>query len=259
MSDLQQRIPNFQKVAARIQALRERTVERGFTENEAIAAAKKLADILDQYELSLSDVDIKDQDCKKGLYDTGRKKRVAPVDYIVKTIAEFCDVMSWKEKSKSRRAHCNIQHVFFGLPADVEAAIYLLSLIDIAIVNETEKFKKSLFYTNAKSSRSFQFGMAFGIEAKLKDIKAERIAQRARAEQAAQAERGEQETATGTELISLKHEAVQAEYEALNLELGQAPKSKLDIKPEAFKVGEIVGRRFEITPGVGHSDMGKLA
>jgi hypothetical protein len=47
------------KLKLRIQALRAKTIDNGCTEDEALSAAAKVAELLDRYDLSLSDVDIR--------------------------------------------------------------------------------------------------------------------------------------------------------------------------------------------------------
>ena len=52
------------KLIGRIQALRANTVEQGCTEQEAMTAAAKVAELLDRYGLSLSELDLRGQSCE---------------------------------------------------------------------------------------------------------------------------------------------------------------------------------------------------
>jgi hypothetical protein len=63
------------RVLQRIQALRAKTVEQGCTEQEALASAKKVAELLDRYGLSLGEVEMRDQACEGVGVDTGRQRR----------------------------------------------------------------------------------------------------------------------------------------------------------------------------------------
>ena len=47
------------KLKLRIQALRAKTIDNGCTEDEALSAAAKVAELLDRYDLSLTDIDIR--------------------------------------------------------------------------------------------------------------------------------------------------------------------------------------------------------
>ncbi|MEI6357527.1 MAG: DUF2786 domain-containing protein, partial [Verrucomicrobiota bacterium] len=79
------------RLRGRIRALRAKTVEQGCTEEEALAAAEKVADLLDRYGLSLSELELRHQPCEGFGIDTGRK-RSGPLDTIVPAIAEFLGV-----------------------------------------------------------------------------------------------------------------------------------------------------------------------
>ncbi|TAJ39849.1 MAG: DUF2786 domain-containing protein, partial [Reyranella sp.] len=72
----------------RLQALRAKTVENGCTEGEALAAAEKVAELLDRHDLSLSDLEIRAAPCERRVYETHLKKRI-PLDECIGAIAAF--------------------------------------------------------------------------------------------------------------------------------------------------------------------------
>ena len=113
---------DLDRLKARIQALRAKTVENGCTEQEALAAAK-VADLLDQHDLSLSDVEIREESCERAVVETWHRQRV-PLDGCVNAIAAFCDCRVWREKN-SEGEH---RYVFFGLSPDVAVAQYVADL-----------------------------------------------------------------------------------------------------------------------------------
>ncbi|WP_084570574.1 DUF2786 domain-containing protein [Methylosinus sp. PW1] len=86
------------RVLQRIQALRAKTVEQGCTEQEALASARKVAELLDRYGLTLGEIEMRERPCEGVGVDTGRKRR-APIDECAPTVAHFCDC-----KCGSRRA-----------------------------------------------------------------------------------------------------------------------------------------------------------
>ncbi|RYJ03496.1 MAG: DUF2786 domain-containing protein, partial [Acetobacteraceae bacterium] len=51
------------KVKARIRALAAKTVERGCSEAEAMAAAAKVGELLEVYGLSMSEVELREEAC----------------------------------------------------------------------------------------------------------------------------------------------------------------------------------------------------
>ena len=73
-------------------------MDRGCTEEEAIAAAGKVAELLDRYGLSLGEVELKEQACEGFGVDTGRR-RFGPIDDCIPTVGAFCDCRVWSEKA----------------------------------------------------------------------------------------------------------------------------------------------------------------
>ncbi len=228
------------RVLQRIQALRAKTVEQGCTEQEALASAKKVAELLDRYGLSLGEVEMRDQACEGVGVDTGRRRR-APFDECVPAIALFCDCKVWSEKAASEA----IRYVFFGLPADVEAAHYLYDLICATFTAETERFKRedAAIVSGARrdSAKSFQIGLAHGIGEKLKSMKAERDAANRRA--------------SGRDLVPMKASVIEDELEKLGLDFhARARRRKRLVQPGAYEAGRIAGRKFEPRRGLEVAD-----
>ncbi len=228
------------RLIGRIQALRAKTVEQGCTEQEALAAAEKVAELLDRYGLSLSELDLQRQACEGAPVETGRR-RVAPVDDCVPAIAAFFDCRAWGEKSASG----TLRYVFFGLPADVAAARYLYELVEQAFETETARFRMGETYADMPTrvrrtaTNSFGIGLARGITVKLRTLRDTREA----------ALRG----SSGRDLVVAKAGIVDAELAKLGLQLrarkGTAGRRVLQ---DAFEQGHEAGLGFEYTPGVGH-------
>src|SRR5205085_7487368 len=125
----------------RLQGLRSKTTDNGCTEAEALLAAAKVAELLDRYDLSLTDVEIRTAQCEQRAYETRRRKRI-PLDDCIGAIANFCDCRVWREKSQSG----NARYAFFGLRSDIEVAHYLSELIDNTIRSELGRYKISPAY-----------------------------------------------------------------------------------------------------------------
>lgn len=224
------------RVLQRIQALRAKTVEQGCTEQEALASAKKVAELLDRYGLSLGEVEMRDQACEGVGVDTGRRRR-APLDECVPAIALFCDCKVWVETAASGA----IRYVFFGMPADVEAAHYLYDLIVITFATETTRFKNEdmTIAPSARrgSTRSFQIGLAHGICDKLMTMKAERDAAN--------------RFSTGRDLVPIKASVIDDELGKLGLSFHvKAESRKRLVAPDAYHAGREAGRKFEPRRGV---------
>jgi hypothetical protein len=136
-----------------------------------------VAELLDRYDLSLTDIEIRAAPCERRAYETHRKKRI-PLDDCITAIAEFCDCKVWREKNPAGEG----SYVFFGLRSDVEAAHYLTELIDGAVRAELGRYKTSPDYRRFRhqdrhmANASFALGMVASIADKLMAIKAARDA-----------------------------------------------------------------------------------
>jgi Protein of unknown function (DUF2786) len=220
------------KVLSRIQALRGKTVEHGCTEAEALLAASKVAELLDQYGLTLSEIDMKAQSCASEGIETTRRRR-SPLDECAGAIAVFCDCRSWYEMTPQG----HIRHIFFGLPADVAGARYLYEKIEEAFETETAQFKRSELYDQHPSSKrrsattSFQAGLAHGIRSKLSRLKAERTAA--------------SRASGGRDLVPVKRDVIEDELAAMGMRLKVLQTGRKNLLAMAYKKGRVTGENLE--------------
>jgi len=225
------------KLKVRIQALRAKTIDNGCTEEEALAAAAKVAELLDRHDLSLTDVELRAAPCERRAYETHRKKRI-PLDDCIGAIAHFCDCRVWREKNAAGET----SYVFFGLRSDIEVAHYLTELIDSAVRAELGRFKTSADYGRFRhqqrhlANASFALGMVASIADKLMAIKASRDSVN---------------HGTGRGLVVLKTSVVNAEFDKLDLKLrAQRSKSRM-VSMTAYEAGGAAGASLAISPGIG--------
>lgn len=233
---------DLERLVQRIQGLRAKTVEQGCTEQEALAAAEKVAELLDRYGLSLSTIELHRQACQGVGIDTGRR-RLGPVDECVPTIAAFFDCRAWSEKSAS----APIRHIFFGLRADVEAAHYLYDLVELAFATETAVFTRGELYVELGSgerrsaTHSFQIGLGRGIIAKLHSSR--------------QAREAALSASSGRELVPIKTSVIEGELAKLGLHFrSRARPTKRYVMTDAYEAGEVAGRRFEYREALAAGD-----
>lgn len=226
----------FDKLRTRIQGLRAKTIDNGCTEGEALAAAAKVAELLDRHDLSLSDVEIRAAPCERREYETHRKKRI-PLDDCIGAIAEFCDCRVWREKNPAGEG----RYVFFGLRSDVEVAHYLTELVDSAVRSELGRYKTSADYQRFRhqerhlANASFALGMVASIADKLMAMKAGRA---------------EVINGTGRGLVVLKAAVVDTELEKLDLKLRMVSRASRMVSPMAYDAGGEAGASFSIKPAI---------
>jgi hypothetical protein len=230
-------LATLDKLKSRIEALRAKTTDNGCTEDEAISAAEKVAELLDRYGLSLSDVEIRNELCEQIAYETWRKKRI-PLDGCVGAVADFCDCRVWREKN----AEGTFRYVFFGLRADVAVAHYLTDVIDTAVRSEQGNFKNSRDYRRIRhnerhlANASFAMGMIASIAVKLATMKAARdIVNRS----------------TGRDLVLVKSSVVDAEMAKLDLNLRSVRSASRMVSLDAYDAGSAAGAALTINPGIG--------
>ncbi len=226
------------RVVQRIRALRAKTVDQGCTEQEALASANKVAELLDRHGLSLSEIELRRQACEGFGIDTGRRRRDV-FDACVPSIAAFCDCKVWGETTPAG----SLRHVFFGLPADVEAARFLYDLIGVTFDTETARFKTGAIYAGLESGErrnavnSFQTGLSQGIGGKLKVMKAKRdVLNR---------------TSSGRDLVPLKTSVIDDELAKLGLSFHVKSRGRRKrVLADAYAAGQIAGYQFEVRAGI---------
>lgn len=224
------------KLKTRIQGLRAKTTDNGCTEGEALSAAAKVAELLDRYDLSLTDVEIWDAPCERREYETHRNKRI-PLDDCIGAVANFCDCRVWREKNPTGDA----RYVFFGLRSDVEVAHYLTELIDIAVRSELGRYKTSTAYQRFRhqerhmANASFTLGMVASIADKLTAMKAGR---------------DQANNDAGRDLVVLKSAVVEAELNKLDLKLRTVRRATRMVSPKAYDAGGAAGASVAINPEI---------
>ena len=224
------------RLRSRIQGLRAKTIANGCTEAEALLAAAKVAELLDRYALSLSDIALREAPCERRTYETHRKKRI-PLDDCVGAVAAFCDCRVWRERNAIGEA----RYVFFGLLADLEVAHYLTEMIDGAVRAELGRYKNSAEYRRFRhqdrhlANASFALGMVASIADRLIAMKAERDL-RAKG--------------SGRDLVLLKSSIVDSEMEKLNLALRTVRRGGRVISPTAYDAGGEAGATTPIDPAI---------
>jgi hypothetical protein len=231
------------KLKARIQALRAKTIDNGCTEDEALSAAAKVAELLDRYDLSLTDVEIREAPCEQRAFETHRKKRI-PLDDCIGAIAHFCDCRVWREKNHAGEA----RFVFFGLRSDIEVAHYLTELVDSAVRSEAGRYKTTREYQAFRhnerhlANASFALGMVASIADRLTAMKAER-------DQVIQN--------SGRALVAVKAAVVDAEFEKLDLKLRAQRGGSRMVSMAAYEAGGVAGASLAINPGIGSARTGR--
>ncbi|SPU55909.1 Protein of uncharacterised function (DUF2786) [Brevundimonas vesicularis] len=127
-----------ERIAARIRALRAKTVENGCTEAEAMAATEKLAQLLADYNMTMDEADLRASPFGDHVHDaagTVGLKLWKPAS----AIAKLTNTRYW---TGGRAAPTRI--TFVGLTHEVEIAAYLLAICERAMRTESAAIMRAV-------------------------------------------------------------------------------------------------------------------
>ena len=221
----------------RLEALRAKTTDRGCTEHEAMAAAAKVAELLDRYSLSGFALDRAPRQCERVEVATDRS-RTGPADECGPTVAAFFDCRCWVETRNDGR----LIHVFFGLRTDVGAAVHLFGLLGRAFETEGNRFRAAEGYRRGRGGRrralhtSFMRGLSEGVQVRLAAMRSMREA----------ALRG----SPGCDLVVLKASIVDSELAGLGLQFRSRQAPGGQVSAEAYGAGYAVGQSVAERSGI---------
>lgn len=127
-----------EKIAAKIRALRAKTVENGCTEAEAIAAAEKVAKLLADHNLTLDEADLRGTPFEQhgeGHEDDVGKRLWKPAS----AIAALTGAKHWV----SAPGVFPVEQHFFGFAHEVDVARYLLEICARAMRTERDRLVRA--------------------------------------------------------------------------------------------------------------------
>ena len=220
------------KIKARIRALAAKTVQNGCSEEEALTAINMVGKLLSQYNLSMNEVELRDEVCDTLKIDIGSKVRNG-VYYALSDIAGFTDCKVWTNRVTT------LKYCFFGQESDLLMVKYLYDIILSAMATELSKFKKTAEYKGAYSKKgatsSFTTGMAMRIGRRLNEMKAQM--------------NGEEKAARGgsNALIVLKNQVVNQAYRELGLRLKKNYGGTNIRDGAAYRSGQSAGDRVNLS------------
>jgi hypothetical protein len=237
------------KVKARIRALAARTVERGCSEAEALAAAAKVGELLEVYGLSMSEVELREEACVQRVvvFDDPRRQAMG---WLFPALLRFTECRGWTVG--------RADYVIFGLEPDVQMAEYLMQVIATALHYEEWRFRASPDYLRSRAApqavlRSFRIGFADRIAARLEELGSHRRA----TEQAAQDQATRNGTA-GTALVLIKQRKIDEGVKALGVRLRTVTRSTVVRDKGAYGRGREAGGRVGLDRPVGAGRTGRL-
>lgn len=122
-----------EKLAARVRALRAKTVENGCTEAEAMAAAEKLAHLLNEHNMTMDEAEL-----RASPFATHDHHGTGTVGLKLWKVANAIEALTHTRAwSGGRNAPGRV--TFLGLAHEVEVAAYMLEICDRAMRTEAQR------------------------------------------------------------------------------------------------------------------------
>ncbi len=252
------------------------TTDRGRTEDEMNLAMRQLQKLSTAFNISLDELNLRDEPCVTRTVDTGSKMDQA-VNTCGRAIAEFTGCVFYSKKGaktiardaqgepivqtyvrrkngirttgrryKMMRAG-NTHYVFFGLETDADMAVFLFTMLKNAIELETKSFKRSAAYKEAygpkkSASHTFQYAMASRINSRLNEM----------ADAQDRDVKAAQVGATDVMVVKMKH--VEAEFKTTGVKLVNGGRRTNRLTSSAgWSAGHAAGGRVNLSRPVGNS------
>jgi hypothetical protein len=243
-----------EKIVAKIRALREKTTEGGCTEAEAMAAAEIVSKLMAEYDLTFTDVEVRESEVIQESVMSDRSSNSHPTKFCMNALETFCGIKIWFGKQYTPGKGRKIYHTFFGLPKDVEIATYLYNVILGAMEREAFSFKESPEYNiswygkgeKKIATNSFLRGMAVRISQRLRDLHKEQM-------------QTMNDTPIGRELVVVKKSVVADALRKAGICLKTSQSSAVSHNQAAYAAGQAAGDRVGLHRGVSSGGNGPLA
>ncbi len=209
-----------------IRGLMERTEDRGCTESEAMEAAEKIGALLEQFNLNLDEVSVRD------VSNMIRVEVFAADDSagrVIVGIGRLCSLTTYHESGRGVTTY-----VLFGHKEDVEMATYLYEVVMEAADTSWQADMDRHGYSK-KRRESFRMGYATRVSQRLMTIKADQDAERDR----------HVKMSGSTDLVILKNQLVTAEFAKTGVKLVSRKDTRV-IDNGAFSRGHVAGNNVNL-------------
>jgi hypothetical protein len=240
------------RIKLKINALAAKTMENGCSEAEAMAAMQGVGRLLQQYNLTMSELDVRQTPCKTiEIRIDGSRHRIANC---LVSIGAFTDTKPYFQTRGP-----NTVFFFFGQEQDLDMAQYVFKVCKAAIDSETCRFKGTPAYRalggGQSATVSFQHGLIDKLCQRMRQMKKEETTELHAREAEQQAERG----STSTALVVLKKQLIEQEFKANGPRLRMVRSFRTIRSSTAYGAGSAAGDRVNLSrPLSGRAKQGLL-
>jgi hypothetical protein len=232
--------PKREKIANKIKELMKKTTANGCSEAEALSAAEMVGKLMNEYDLSMTEIEFKNEEFLTMTIETD--SRVAsPIHNVVTAIGVYTDCKVWFSRGSK------IVYSFFGTKRDTEIAHFLYNLLLGAIKRETENYKKTDSYKKSTlngrtKTSSFANGMGIRLASRLQEMKRDQKV----------------ENSNSTALVKVdKMSIVLDQFSKLNMRLKTSVSKTKAGSYDAYRAGQAAGDRVNINAGLSGSNTNK--
>jgi hypothetical protein len=235
-----------QKLYAKVKALLTKTTEEGCTEAEAQAFADKARELIEKYQLDMTEQELVENGFTEIIFRWSSRERSNIQSCLCNGIAIYTATRAWRADDGETQQR--VSYHFFGLKSDVMLADYLMtSLSDFVIRSANEYCKTFHPYYNSKRERaSFILGCA------------KRLAMRLIIEQHNTIQ--VKQNNTGTALVTInKQQLVTQELRAKGISLVKgAARTKSIHSTDSYNKGVQAGNNASFSRPIGKSEQSKM-
>jgi len=221
------------KLLERARAIAAKTVANGCTEGEALAASEKLAELLDELDMELDDLNAAEAGFSR--YDQELVDDVwIRLAAIRSAIATLTGTKAWTDPTQ------RMSMSFFGRDPDVQIASYLLAIAERALRSGLDGFMPRVMLYREVIRRRKRLAFIDGMVQSMKQS-IEKIA-------------WARQPQTGTGLVVVKHRLVEAELARQGFEFSRARPQLVWDHDNSFSRGRREGERVSFEAGLERGD-----
>ena len=220
-------------ILVKIKSLLTKTTENGCTEAEALSAAEMVGKLMNDYDLTMSDLEFQSEEFVELKIST-KSKVASYMHNIVSAIASYTDCMLYFKRADV------ITYTFFGSKKDTQIAEYLYHLLNNSIKLELENYKKSDSYKNSTingrtKTTSFSVGMGNRLNSRLFEMKNQFVYSNNKM----------------TDIVPVnKKSIVEKEFSKKDMNLKTERRKSTVNSSEAYLQGHIAGGKVNITTSI---------
>lgn len=223
-----------EKIAARIRALRAKTVENSCTEEEALAAAEMLARLLEKYNLTLDEAEL-----RASPFEQFAARYSGPVAARLWKIADAAAYLTGARYWQTERLDFT-QMNFFGFAHEVAVAQYILEICANAMEREQARYQQSIRLLiprkQARLLTAFLDGMADHLWARIRKMKPSRP--------------------PGTGLVVVHDDLLAQAMKDAGIETRSCHANRSRMASAGYEAGKSVANGVALNRGVGGRDSG---